>query len=415
MNNYSTTHRVSDLKYISSIHFSDYGLALSKFIALVPFATLFFMPIFNRLGLDVINEAPGFYVALFGAILSAKAFFSKLKSIDVVAYLIVAFFLLVSPSFYPRSEAFVDENYVHFVLLTIPFYFIGRTINYEQDKRLLVIITRVGFGFILLYQYLAFKGYFAVEEDVADFGEEQMTVAYDFLFCVIYEFIYGMNNSSRIDRFISYIGVFLILFMGARGPVVSLLAFLVVYFVFFYNYKSHGLIKRVLLLVLSGSLYYFLTPLLIVLNFVSSNLGLSNRVFESMLAQEMLDSNGRDDIYDEIIKAIINDRTGFGYGLGGDRLFTSHSYSHNFEIEILVSFGVLLGGLFLFLLALMFLRVVFKTKGTPTCVFWFGMFCFGFMPLQFSGTWINSPELFLLIGYTVSVLMTKKRLFTINR
>ena len=412
MNN--STLRVSDLKYIRNMHFSDYGLALSKFIALVPFATLFFMPVFNRLGFDVINEAPGFYLALLGVIISAKTFFSKIKLLDVIVFLLVAFFLLASPTFYPRSEAFVDENYVSFVLLTIPFYFIGRTINYEQDKRLLVIITRIGFIFILLYQYFAFKGYFAVGEDVADLGEEQMTVAYDFLFCVIYEFIYGFNNNSRIDRYISYIGIFLIFFMGARGPVVSILAFLVVYFVFFYNYKKHGHIKRVILLVLSGVLYYFLTPVLIVLNFVSSNIGLSNRVFESMLAQEMLDSNGRDDIYDDILTAISNDKTGFGYGLGADRLFTSHAYSHNFEMEILVSFGTILGGALLLLLLLLFIIAVYKTKGTPTCVFWFGMFCFAFLPLQFSGTWINSPELFLFIGYTISVIITKKRLFTIN-
>lgn len=416
MNHYSRG-KVRIGKHIANMRFSDYGLALSKFIALVPFATLFLMPIFNRLGWANVNEAPGFYVALLGVLMAGRNFISKIHPIEVILFFLVAFAIYVSPSIYPLSEPFVREHYASFVWMTIPFYFIGKCLNYEQDKLLIVVFTRVGFFLFLFYELFLFQGFFAVSDpDVdVDFSDEQMTVAYQFLFCVMYELIYGIFEQSKLDCYLSYIGILVILFMGARGPVVSLLLFIVGFFLFFFNYKSYKTLKRVLLLVLGGVVYVFMTPLLLGFSYLSSSIGLSTRVFDSIISKELLESNGRDEIFDELMKAISNDTNGWGYGLGSDRLFTSHVYSHNFEIEILVSFGVILGGFLLFLLAMFFFRVIFKTKGTDTCVFWYALFCFGFLPLQFSRTWINSPEFFLLIGYCVSVLSSPKhRLAALN-
>ena len=79
------------------------------------------------------------------------------------------------------------------------------------------------------------------------------------------------------------------------------------------------------------------------------------------------ESSGRDSIYEGMLEAIKNDTTGFGYGIGGDRLFSaSNGYAHNFEIEILVQFGCIGGGILLLLLAILFLNTYYKSKKTSS-------------------------------------------------
>lgn len=394
-------------KYINAMSFKDYGLALCKFIALVPFASLFFMPIFSRLDWNILNEAPNFYIALLGALIAAKSFISRIKVRDVVIFLIIAFFFYISPLIYPLSARFIEEKYVSFVWMVIPFYFVGKMIDFQRDKTLLLIIARLGFVFQILYQVFASMGYFSLADGNDDYSNEQMGIAYGFLFCVMYELVYGIAYNSKFDRFLSLLGIVLVLFMGARGPVVTLLVFIVGFFLYFYKFKSYQTFKRLLLVTIGIVVYFFMNPILLGLSFVSQSLGLSTRVLDSILVNEFInyqESNGRDDIYQDIWIAIQNDSSGLGYGLGGDRLFTSHVYAHNFEMEILVSFGLYIGGFLLLALFYIFLKCVLKIKDSDTCAFWFCLFCFGFLPIQFSGTWINSPEFFLLLGYSLSLL-----------
>ena len=405
------TNKYSLRRHINSMTFSDYGLALCKFVALVPLLTMFIMPVFNRIGLSDLNEAPAFYIALIGALMAGKKFFSQITLSEVLAFFLFAGLIYFSASIYPNSTHFVKEYYVTFVWMTIPFYFVGRTLNYERDKLLFVIFARTGFVLQLLYQVLAARGYFSLSDDIGDFGQEQMGIAYDFLFCVMFEMIYGVLQKSKIDLYLSLIGILLIFFLGARGPVVTLLFFVLVFYLFFNSFESYNKFKKVLIIAIGSVMYMYMTPLLLGLSFISQSIGLSSRVFDSILANELAnynESNGRDEIYDEMVEAISADTSGFGYGLGGDRLFTSHAYSHNFEIEILISFGIYIGGAFLLILALLFLKSFIKTKSTEEQVFLFVIFCFGFMPIQFSSTWINSPELFLLIGYCVSIMKQRK-------
>lgn len=406
MKDKNTIYKVKVLPYLRSLSKKEFGLAMSKFVVLAPIMTMFVMPIFSRIGLTVLNEAPDFYVALCGIIIYGLSFFKRFYLIEYLIYLGVVLFLYMSPEIYPQSEHFISENYINFVFMTIPFYFIGRTINYEKDKLILLIISRLGFVLFILYQFLAKYGYFGVADNIDDYANEQMSVAYGFLFCIMYELIFGFQHESKVDKYLSIIGILLLLFLGTRGPVVILLIFILGFFIFFYSYKSHKILKRVLFLIVLSVFYFFLTPILLGLSYLSTSFGLSSRVFDSILANEIInfsESSGRNDIYMDIIEGIKNDPTGLGYGLGGDRLFTIQSYAHNFEIEILASFGIYLGGFLLLLLLLLFIISFKNSKCSSTILFWFCMFCYGFMTLQFSGTWINSVPFFVMLGYFVSL------------
>ncbi len=398
--------------YVKSLRFKELALFFCKMIALMPYVTLFFMPIFSRLHMDFVNENIAFNLTFIGAIFAGNLFFGRITFKECVAYLILALLLYLSPAIYPQSSQFLQENYAAFVWMTMSFYFVGRTIDFERDRLILLSIARLGFLFQLAYQFFAARGYFGLDEAGLDSSGEQMGIAYGFLFCILYTFIYGFEFKSKFDLFLSLFGMVLLLFMGTRGPVICLMVFLVGYFLIFHKYKVNAILKKILIVFVSLVFYQFLTPILLLLSFISEKVGMSNRVFESILSDQMMnlsESNGRDIIYSDILNAVVKDGRGFGYGLGGDRLFTERgSYAHNFEIEILASFGMYIGGAILLLLLILFIKCVMKTRGTYTLLFWFSLFCFSFMSLQFSGTWIHSPEIFLFIGYCVSLLKKKQ-------
>ena len=140
---------------------------------------------------------------------------------------------------------------------------------------------------------------------------------------------------------------------------------------------------------------------------IASSLGFSTRVFDSILDGRMMDiseSSGRDDIWNILTKAIEDDFSGFGYGWLGDRLLLPDGiYSHNFELEILVQFGVIIGGGILLLLLVLLFKSYYQTKKSSSRKFWLLMLFVGLVELQLSKTYITHNLLFVMIGYYMSV------------
>ncbi len=71
----------------------------------------------------------------------------------------------------------------------------------------------------------------------------------------------------------------------------------------------------------------FLREILIFANTILNRIGIYSRSIDLFLGEEMYLS-GRDIIYGEVINQIVSNPI-FGIGLGGDRVYTGGTYSHN--------------------------------------------------------------------------------------
>ena len=377
------------------------GYVLILLITLAPTAINFLRPICTRFGIptDFINEIIWTIVLLMGAPYVLK----KAKVGDWVIYLAIVSFYLISPLFYPTSSEFVSENMVGFLLQTLPFYFVGRALDFNLFNRYFIWIARIGVFVGVLFALAFSAGFTSSIEITAD----NMVAAYNLLWPSLYLTWYAIEKDSMMDKVMSVVSIFVLLSFGTRGPAVALVVFFVAYLLFFRQYKRNYLVKS-LILAAGVIIFQYLEVILTAIMFLSESLGLSTRVFESILYRDSTDdvTAGREDLYTDIVSLIKNNPD--GYGFGGDRIFTG-AYSHNIELEMLISFGTVLGSIFLLGMLLLFVRALRKSWGTELCSFLLILMCFPLIQLQFSGTFCNSTALFLLIGISVTALNFKEK------
>lgn len=186
------------------------------------------------------------------------------------------------------------------------------------------------------------------------------------------------------------------------------------YLLIFKNFKNN-IVTKTIIIGIAAIGYSFVEIICLTMIGISSALGLSSRVFDSILTNSFAnyeESNSRDDIAETVIEYIKKDDTGFGYGLMGDRTLTHYgNYSHNFELEMLISFGKIGGTILLVLFFYFIIKSFMRTKNTPTCLILFVLFCSSFLQLQFSNSFISCPWLYLYIGFIVSSLRISKKQF----
>ena len=131
------------------------------------------------------------------------------------------------------------------------------------------------------------------------------------------------------------------------------------------------------------------------------DIGFSTRVFDMFLQGAFVESEGRELLYSKIIDAI-KENPIIGYGLMGDRPIIGF-YVHNLFLEVLCHFGVALGSIILLLIVGIPCRALSKCRKTDAFVFILMLMCIVFVKLMFSGSYLDEPYLFFLIGVSISV------------
>lgn len=333
----------------------------------------------------------------------------NVKVFDIFVFLVVVGFILLSPAIWPASQSFVNENASLFLWTVVPYYFIGLTLDYNKHEDILLSVSRLALFIELFVQFTILTG-LTNTIGRADDGTsgEQMNNAYGFIFAAIYLFIEADRNRRFGDILMASLAFILLLFMGARGPVVVYGFFIMGYYILF---KRSSVWKKTLICLLFFVFYRFIDIILLLFLPLAQVLGFSTRVFDSIREGTFVnleETNGREDIWEIGLEALQIHSN--GYGWGGDRYVVVgdwsafYGYAHNFELEILIQFGYILGGAILLFIVLLLAFSFFKTRGTRTCEFLFLLFCAGIMTLQTSQTYILQPLLFLLIGYSVAIL-----------
>lgn len=406
-------NRIKRIAGLEGLTKGEIGLTLMSLVVLVPLIYKLIVPFFIILGLSEFTIIINGTIFIIGLLLAGKLFWRNIRIIDVSAYILVSFFLFASPIFYPSSDKFVEENLLPFISGVLPCYFIGLSLNHSKRDQMLLFVAKMGIIVQLFWQACFLLG--LVEREETAFDEtlgEQMEAAYALIFPVL-TMICGCSKKHSFENMLFLVlGVALLFFMGTRGPIVIFIAFTAVYYLAFRSFKKFNVLIKTVIISIAALLYHFIVPLsMFIAPFVAS-LGFSPRVFESFVGNAMVSAEAtsdRDSFYDRVFGAIINDPSGFGYGWGGDRMFTPNGgYAHNLELELLCQFGVVLGGAILFFLFFLMLKSFFDCKNSDDKNFWLVMVCTGFLSLQLSESYVTYPLLFIFLGGIVSLIRNKK-------
>lgn len=144
-----------------------------------------------------------------------------------------------------------------------------------------------------------------------------------------------------------------------------------------------------------------------------------NRLIEMLKNDDLLEDDARNSLK-SISISLIKDHP-FGMGIGQERKSLQErkalsnaqddavgNYSHNFFLEIMLNYGIIIGVVISALLVYLIFINFFKNKNETTKNIWLMFFSFGFLPLMFSGSYTNWPWFWLFLGVSVNIFYENK-------
>lgn len=388
-----------------------------------PLMTTLFNGVMGTMGLGRYGKyvtAVVVYLPLLIACIKCPKKYIKADFLCVYVFIIVFFAvtLLIHPEYdywYARSDYGV-WNYVLFPLDGLYGYLFIRLI--DDPKELKDVFRKAGW---LMYLYFAYqiytasrRGYWvgvAGQNDTAEFSYSVSFGYHVLLFAL--PFLYNAIREKRLPDIVgAVIGVSMVLTNGSRGPILMTALFFVVLALRSIlderNKAKVGLrVLIVALLVLAAVvLYSIVNNLLITL---LSAWGGNSRFVQMLLAGRLTYDSGRTTIWEAAVQMIRDNP--FGYGaMGSQHVISKYiiaGYPHSVILEIMIDFGVFVGGALLIFLFRRALAIVFARDNGWSDLF-IPIFCTGCALLISLCYWSNRA-FWICIGIGVNYYVSQKK------
>lgn len=354
------------------------------------------------LKLPIISGISGIIVPCiycYAIIKSSKFWLNNLKKHDVLLFVLMEAIALANVVVYLNNSNYLDY-FSDFVIVVIPCFLIGTKLKIEECEKYFYYISVLS----IIIQSLYIMWYGARSSELSE-GRETMDVAYRTLPYVLYVTWQALKNLKLINLAIAALGFFFLISLGSRGPLLCVLTFVFLYLLFvrlrlsvWSNIGISGL--AIILYLQFDSLLNFTSQLV-------AQMGLSTRIFTLMENSALADDSGRQFIQQKLMAAMDISPI-FGYGLAGDQSVAG-AYAHNFALEVIVSFGWIIGVLLLLLITVTLIKSFLSTTNESEKGFWLVLLCCGVVKLFLSSTFLQESYLFLLLGYC-SQMINKKRI-----
>jgi hypothetical protein len=339
-------------------------------------------------------------------------FYSFGKKINFKNLLIIVFILLsFLYSFLNNltSNYVIGEVFINFLLYSLPVFII---VIVQSNSA--TFFKYIFYSSIIIFLSILLEILFFNLIETISLQYYSQTFSYLALFPAIINLniIFERKNFNFMSLVIGVLSVIMIYFFGARGPL--LIVFIFIYFritLKLFKYK-----KNLMLVVFFIVTFFMVTNVNQFLNSISEILiffNFDSRLLDYIRNFQLFSFESREGLYTLAIQ-IIEKNLIFGIGLGADRIYILDLlniydlnsimglYSHNIFLEIMLSFGLIFGVLFILFF---FIRLIYIFKnhyqnlnGEITLI----LLSLGFLPLLISGSFINSPLFFALIAFLLS-------------
>jgi len=334
-------------------------------------------------------------------IFGTKPVVSRLGPADFLLGVSAVAVFMLSALVHPATYGIVRDVAPLFFGTVFPLFFLGKCIrDFSKVIKYCYLASIVAIsvnGAYSLY-YLSSGGVL-----VAD----NMDTAYKILPAVLLICLVALRSGGLGAWVAASFSVLLLVAQGTRGPLVCLAAFFGLYCVVHVWRSPRGLVATAGAFAGIALFYASLTESIAFLGLWLERIGFSGRAILMAQSEEIVDANGRDVIYGQIWQGI-NNRPLLGNGIGGDRLiavgrdYKDGTYAHNFFLEVLAQFGFIVGAIVIFWTLSYVARALLRSNGaTRDFLIVLVAVC---MKLLMSGSYLNEPLFFLLLGCSVSAL-----------
>ena len=344
-------------------------------------------------------------------------FEGKLLVIDFWAiYFLVSLFFLLTYLFHPEYEYWYARSKYgvwDYVLRPDNGIFIYLFLRLINDPKVIIrTIKASAWPMYLWYGYCVLQalkqGYWV---DYSNLGYEihlsyNLALGYNLLIFTLPFLLGAFQEKKRSDILGSIIGIGMMLVGGSRGPFLDIAVFILIYLLIKVN-KSKNKVFLSFSVVIGTFLIWVGYPVVLRgIAVVLEKLNLPSRFVTKVLMGGIMDDSGRSVIWSAAVGMI--KRNPLGYGAMGSRhelaqyIYVAHP--HQFFLEVLIDFGVIVGTLFLVWLSFYTIKL-FIMKGQDEWKWVFLVFFARACQLLLSLTFWHSIALWGALA--VGVCMTK--------
>lgn len=289
-------------------------------------------------------------------IIPAQGFF-----LYIMAFLFILFSMLISDDnrAYILDSVLTLNNTKQILLLPLCVYVTNDIHSFNSR------IYR--FSVFSLIYYLMVYGLYFVNANIEGgfYGTYGMQLGFQASFFWLFVLQHGFLKRNIVDFVLgALIGIIIVSF-GSRS-VILIMGIAIVAYLYFYVGMESSIKKTsivLVILIISLMLYMNLDAVLhILVKLLSGFSNLGRNLWALKNSKWLFDSDGRNEIWSTCIEEIVKNPFSIR-GIGGDvRVLTnslgSSYYAHNFILEILMEFGILIGAIIIFLYIKMLLRTL---------------------------------------------------------
>ncbi len=321
-------------------------------------------------------------------------------------YLFWGFLSLVYFAYYlfgpDRNASYMQEYMPAFFLTVTSYYFMGKVVDDDVFDMLywLSILT------IFLRVVSTFITHSFAEAVLSNDTQEFQGQAYELLVFSLFVLWYLLKKFNIVSLLFSVLSISVLFAFGCRGAILCVVSFIILYLLL-----VKRLIRNVPLLIIClsvcGICVLFANQIITGTSAVMENLGFSTRIFDFYLDDDILNDTGRDRIRTLLFDELQEHQ--FGLGICGAQGAIG-SYSHNFILEFIVSFGWVFGSL----ICVGVFFILFK--GFNACAndeqrgFFLVLFCESVIHLFVSDIVWKEQFFYMLLGYCAMLIGRQKDL-----
>jgi len=317
---------------------------------------------------------------------------SKIKLI--VTYILAGFIFLFNYLAYPDNTQYLNELVFPFFFMCLPAFIYTISISNwsilsKVTKKASLIIFFIG-SIIGMQIFLG----------VVSVGSYSMSLSYYMLLPALLYLDELLDRFSLKALLCVLISIIIILSLGSRGAMLCISIFLLLKIIRLnfrikYSKIPYYIFSLFIIIVMvvfyQQILEYFYNLLL--------SYGIRSRSILLFLSDEV-HLSGRDYIYHMVMLEITNSPI-TGLGLGGDRQVIGGGYAHNFIIEVLSNFGIILGSLLLVLFLILIIKslIINNIENYNVIITWLSI---GLVHLMVSSSYLIDMKFWIFLGLLVS-------------
>lgn len=249
-----------------------------------------------------------------------------------------------------------------------------------------VVVVLIG----IIYVVMQHTGSLIFKESIYNMG-----LGYSLLFPTLYL----INYKKTIYLIIGIVSIFIILLAGSRGPLVPIVAFIVLRKFLIGTLRDK--MVWTLFLIMGIFVFFLLLEELPAIVVQLQSLGINSRTLMYLSEGIVTNDSGRGEIYSNVISKIIENPI-IGYGVFADRNFVNGVYCHNIFLELFIDFGCFIPILGVIIFIIYYSRILCLVS-RQEMLFFMLLFLVTIVPLLVSGSYLTDFRFPLFLGYVYVV------------